>query len=72
MTDEMDAAKAQRIASRLLTEPELTELLGRRVRDAGEVSTPSRTETAWGLAVAEGKVLNCALDRPTRTKDATL
>lgn len=86
-------------------EPELAELLGRRVRDgvaaagwtitaddpmnfraerahemiavvprAGrnptlEVSTPSGTETMSNLAVAEGKVLDCALDGPTPTKD---
>lgn len=88
------------------SEPELAELLGRRVRDgvasagwtitaddplnfraerahevisvmahAGrnptlEVSTPRGTDTVSNLAVAEGKVLNCALDGPVPTNDA--
>ncbi|NYF15251.1 hypothetical protein HDC37_000063 [Microbacterium sp. AK009] len=88
------------------SEPELAELLGRRVRDgvagagwtitaddpmnfraerahemisalahAGrnptlEVSTPCGTDTMSNLAVAEGKVLNCALAGPVSTKGA--
>ena len=35
-----------------------------------EVSTPRGTDTVSNLAVAEGKVLNCALDGPVPTNDA--